>query len=171
LGGVLVGVAAGWVTAPRRGDWVRNQIRQKAGHFKRVFVRRAGKRGRDVRNRVRGGLAEVQHAWARPDPYVDANTLVDQVHSALGRELADLLPDVNLNAYGHTIYLHGHVPDAEARDRLVAAIRGVEGVGEVVSASLRLMAEPGPIGGNDSAAAEVGHSREAKPRTPRRRAT
>jgi BON domain len=130
-GGVVAGVAVGWLTAPRRGGWTRNQVRQKLERWMRVGEIRLVKRRRDLENRVRGGVAKVKGAWERHDPYVDANTLVDQVHSQLGREFASALEHVNMNAVGRTIYLHGYVRDAGQRERLVAAIRGVEGVDEV----------------------------------------
>lgn len=96
------------------------------------------KRGRDLENRVQGGVAELREAWSGHEHYVDANTLTDQVHSAIGREFAEILPHINLNAVGHTIYLHGYVRAAEQRERLLAAIREVDGVEEVSAAELRV---------------------------------
>lgn len=138
--GMAAGVAVGWLSAPRRGDWLRNQIRQKFTHWIKVGQRTFHKRRRDFGNRVRGGVAEIREAYSSREHYVDANTLVDQVHSQLGREHADVLEHVNLNAVGHTVYLHGYVNDEAERDRLVSAIAAVEGVDEVDAASLRLHA-------------------------------
>ncbi|MGN6591355.1 MAG: BON domain-containing protein [Terriglobales bacterium] len=141
-GGVAAGLGVGWLTAPRRGDWLRNQIRQKLGHWRRVSRRRLEKQGRDLSHRVHGGVAELRSVWSGREHYVDANTLVDQVHSQLGREFADTLSHVNLNAVGHTVYLHGCVREADERDRLIAAILGIEGVRDVSAAELRVSAAP-----------------------------
>lgn len=108
------------------------------GHWYRASVRRMRKRGRDLENRVQGGVAELREVWSGREHYVDANTLTDQVHTAIGREFAELLPHINLNAVGHTIYLHGYVREAEQRERLMAAICGVDGVEEVSAAELRV---------------------------------
>lgn len=142
--GVAAGVAVGWLTAPRRGDWLRNQIRQKARHWRRVGERKLHRGGREVENKLRGGLAEVRSFWGGPDHYVDANTLVDQVHSQLGREFADALAHVNLNAVERAVYLHGYVDSETTRDSLAAAIAGIEGVEAVHAEALRIgdAAEP-----------------------------
>jgi hypothetical protein len=142
LGGVAAGVGVGWLTAPRRGDWLRNQIRQKLGHWRRVGRRRLEKQGRDLSHRVHGGVAELRSLWSGREHYVDANTLVDQVHSQIGREFAETLSHVNLNAVDHTVYLHGYVHEAAERERLIAAIHGVEGVRDVSAAELRVIAAP-----------------------------
>ncbi|MGH9413427.1 MAG: BON domain-containing protein [Terriglobales bacterium] len=140
MGGVAAGTAIGWLTAPRRGDWVRNQTRQKLDHWYRTGVRRMRKRGRDIENRVQGGVAEIREVWSGREHYVDANTLTDQVHSAIGREFAAILPHINLNAVDHTVYLHGYVHEAEQRERLICAIAAVDGVEDVQAAELRVQA-------------------------------
>ncbi|HUX68711.1 MAG TPA: BON domain-containing protein [Terriglobales bacterium] len=137
--GVLAGTALGWLTAPRRGDWVRNQVRQKLAHWRRLGQRTLSKRGRDVENRLRGSVAEVRQAWWGRGHYVDATTLVDQVQSQLGRAFSALRSHVNLNAIGHTVYLHGYVESEADRDCLVEAIRKVEGVGDVDAHALRMV--------------------------------
>lgn len=126
--GLGVGVALGWLTAPRRGNWLRSQLRQKMEHWRRLGRRRLDRDLREIENKVQGVVAEVREAWDGHDHYVDANTLVDQVHSQIGREFHPLLEHVNLNGVGHTIFLHGHVRSEDERARLVAAIRGIEGV-------------------------------------------
>lgn len=136
--GLAAGTAMGWLSAPRRGDWLRNQIRQKLARWSRRGQLTLYKRGRDVEHRVAGGLAEVRQIWRGRARFVDANTLVDQVLSQLGRAFSPTLAHVNVNAVGHTIYLHGHVATAQERDRLAAAIRSVQGVGDVVSTALRI---------------------------------
>jgi len=142
MGGVAAGVGVGWLTAPRRGDWLRNQIRQKLGHWRRAGRRRLEKQGRDLSHRVHGGVAELRSVWSGREHYVDANTLVDQVHSQIGREFAETLSHVNLNAVDHTVYLHGYVREAEERERLIAAIAAVEGVRDVSATELRVAADP-----------------------------
>ena len=137
--GVLAGTALGWLTAPRRGDWVRNQVGQKLAHWRRLGLRTFSKRSRDVENRLRGSVAEVRQAWWGRGHYVDANTLVDQVHSQLGRAFSAMLSHVNLNAIGHTVYLHGYLESEQDRDCLVQAIQKVQGVGDVDAHSLRIV--------------------------------
>jgi BON domain len=141
-GGIAAGTALGWLTAPRRGDWVRNQFRQKLRHWRNLGRIRLSKRGRDLENRLWGSLAAVRQAWTGHEHYVDANTLVDQVHTELGRQFGPTLSHVNLNAYGHTVYLHGYVESAAERDRLIAAIAAVDGVDAVASKELRIAAAP-----------------------------
>ena len=144
-GGVVAGTVLGWLTAPRRGDWVRNQLRQKLGHWRHVSRIRLVKRSRDLENRLWGSLAQVRQAWAGHEHYVDANTLVDQVHTELGRRFAATLSHVNLNAYGHTVYLHGYVDSAAERHRLIEAIGAVDGVDAVAAGELRLSRGPAPV--------------------------
>lgn len=98
------------------------------------------RRTREVENRVRGSVAEIRDAVSGREHYVDANTLVDQVRSQLGREFAEVLEHVNLNGVGHTVYLHGYVRDSAARDELVNAILSVEGVNHVLADRLRVEA-------------------------------
>jgi len=136
--GVVVGTAVGWMTAPRRGDWLRNQIRQKLIHWQRIGRRRLERDSRDLENRVRGSVAEVREAWSGRPHYVDANTLVDQVHSQIGREFGHLLEHVNLNAVDHTLYLHGYLESEADHRALVRAIAAVDGVCEVDDSELRV---------------------------------
>lgn len=159
MGGVAAGVGVGWLTAPRRGDWLRNQIRQKLGHWRRVGRRRLEKQGRDLSHRVHGGVAELRSVWSGREHYVDANTLVDQVHSQIGREFAETLSHVNLNAVDHTVYLHGYVREADERERLIAAIHGIEGVRDISASELRVVAEPA-----EAAAPPVAHFPESDTR-------
>ncbi|HVA62386.1 MAG TPA: hypothetical protein VNF74_01580 [Terriglobales bacterium] len=137
--GVLAGTALGWLTAPRRGDWVRNQMRQKMAHWRRIGLRTFSKRSRDVENRLRGSVAEVRQAWWGRGHYVDANTLVDQVHSQLGRAFSAMLSHVNLNAIGHTVYLHGYLESEQDRDCLVETILKVQGVGDVDAQAVKIV--------------------------------
>lgn len=136
--GIVAGIGIGWLTAPRRGDWLRNQLSQKLIHYRRVASRRAYKRSRDVENRLRGGIAEVREVFSGREHYVDANTLVDQVHSQLGRQFAEAFEHVNLNAVDHTIYLHGFVHSPAEADRLAAAILTVDGVRDIDTTELRV---------------------------------
>src|SRR6185437_8355378 len=174
--GIAAGVAIGWLSAPRRGDWLRNQIRQKFIHWNKVGQRTFYKRRRDLANRVRGSVAGIREAYALHDPYVDANTLVDQVHSQLGREFAPTLEHINLNAVGHTLVLHGYIADELERDRLVSAIAAIEGVGEVDASRLRLHLphvpelHPEPETAPDvqeSSAPAIATPRIRRPRAPR----
>ncbi len=141
-GGVVAGTALGWLTAPRRGDWVRNQISQKARHWRRIGRIRLVKRGRDLENRLRGSVSQVRQAWTGHEHYVDANTLVDQVHTELGRRFSGSLAHVNLNAHGHTVYLHGYVESDAERNRLIDAVAAVDGVDAVAAAELRVAPPP-----------------------------
>ncbi|MGH9416113.1 MAG: hypothetical protein ACRD01_05745 [Terriglobales bacterium] len=146
MSGIAIGVGVGWLTAPRRGDWLRNQIEQKLIRWRKRGLRRLYKRGRDLQNRVWGSVAEVKEMWAGREHYVDANTLVDQVRSELGRAFAATLARVNLNAIGHTIYLHGCVESGAERDELTAAISAIEGVEAVDASRLQVPAESNPAG-------------------------
>ncbi len=120
---------------------MRNQARQKLERWCRIGTRRLRKRGRDLENHIQGTVAEMREAWSGHEHFVDANTLVDQVHSAIGRGFAATLEHINLNAVDHTIYLHGYVREAGDRERLLAAIVAVEGVEDVQAAELRVKPE------------------------------
>ena len=146
LAGAAAGVALGWLTAPRRGARLRNQMRQKLGHWARLGQRMIYKGRKDIGNRAQGAVAEVwerlRRTGGREPHYVDANTLVDQVRSQLGREFGEDFAHVNLNAVDHTLYLHGYVASKEEREKLIAAVAAVEGVEVVRSEGLRVI-EPG----------------------------
>ena len=138
--GAASGLVAGWLTARTRGQVLRQTIRQKVARLRRMGERQYYRRTREVENRMRGSVAEIRDAVSGREHYIDANTLVDQVRSQLGREFAEVLEHVNLNAVGHTVYLHGYVRDPTERDELVNAILGVEGVNHVLADRLRVEA-------------------------------
>jgi hypothetical protein len=137
--GVMAGVGIGWLTAPRRGRWVRNQARQKLIHLRRLTGRRWYKRRKDAANRLRGGWAITREAFQRqPAPATDERTLTDRVHSELGRQFASTLQHANLSAVGDVIYIHGYLPSEADKERLIEAIAGVEGVQRVRAEAVRI---------------------------------
>jgi osmotically-inducible protein OsmY len=131
---LAVGIGIGWLTAPRRGSSVRARIRQKAWHWSRMALRYAGRRGRDWRNRLAGTAVELRRA-TRPEPAVAPVTLAARVRSRLGRQF--YLGQVEITADGGVIHLSGRMPSNGERERLIAAVRGVEGVHEVTAEHLR----------------------------------
>ena len=143
----MAGVAVGWLTAPRKGSRARSQMRQTFIHWQRVGERGVEKGCRDLSHRIRGSVARMRgrlsearrsHAAVRQASYVDANTLVDQVHSQLGREFSRAFKHVNLNAVGHTLVLHGYVDSEPERTRLIEAIEDLNGVEAVDARELRI---------------------------------
>lgn len=144
--GVMAGLAIGWLTAPRRGSWLRNQARQKLDHARRHAGRRLYKRRKDFANRLRGSLAVARETLSRAlqvePPSSDPRTVVDRVHSQLGRQFARTLQHANLSAVGHIVYIHGYLPSELERERLVEAIARVEGV-EAVRADTARIGHPG----------------------------
>ena len=131
---LAVGIGIGWLTAPRRGSSVRAHIRQKAWHWTRSAIRYAGRRGRDWRNRLAGTAVELRRA-TRPEPAVAPVTLAARVRSRLGRQF--YLGQVEITADGGVIHLSGRMPSDGERERLIAAVRAVEGVHEVTAEHLR----------------------------------
>ena len=156
--GVVAGTALGWLTAPQRGASLRARARQRLQHLARLGRRRLVRMQRNVDNRVRGRAAELrERASAGHSGWdVDANTLVDRVHSELGRQFGATFEHVNLNGAGHTVYLHGYVGSFDERERLVEAIQRIEGVEAVRSEELRIGIHPA------SAAGLAGRHRQAR---------
>ncbi len=144
LAGAVAGVVLGWLTAPRTGARLRAQTRQKLGHWTRQSGRYAYKAGKNLTNHVQGAGAVVwerlRRVGGREPHYVDANTLVDQVHSQLGRQFGSDFAHVNLNAVDHTLYLHGFVTSKQEREKLITAVAAIEGVEIVRSEGLRVLA-------------------------------
>ena len=136
-------MALGWLTAPRTGARARGLARQRLQHWGRIGRNGLYRAGRGALSRITGAMTGgwMRLRYRRGTPrYVDANTLVDQVHSLLGRQFPHLREHVNLNAADHTIYLHGHVSSRRERDELVEAIAAVAGVGRVRCEMLRIVA-------------------------------
>jgi hypothetical protein len=133
------GFGLGILFAPRRGSWYRNQAKQRLTHVWRRGAVSARRRTHDIRNRVRGAVHELAEPFMNEQHEFDEKTLTDRVRTALGRDRAAPMDRINVNAVGHTIYLHGSATREELED-LVERIRGIEGVEQVDASYLQIRA-------------------------------
>lgn len=131
------GVAVGWLTAPRRGSFFRARLSQKAARWSRAALRYVGKRRRDLRNRWQGATAEARKV-VQPGVTPDDATLAARVRSQLGRRFA--LGQVEVTAKEGVVTLSGQAAGARERERIIAAVRRVEGVRAVHAQELRAAA-------------------------------
>lgn len=149
-GGFLVGAVLMFVFDPTANRRIRTEITDRA----RGLARRTGRRlGRSARHAWSEGVgAEQRMAHRHPEVPVDDGALLDRIQSEIYRD--PLIPkgefDIDI-ARGVTI-LRGELGDAAAIERVVSAVRAVEGVGDVTNL-LHLPATPAP---NKLAALEAG---------------
>ena len=123
-----VGATAMYFLDPERGRRRRHLVRDKLVHAAKSSRDAVGTTSRDLANRA-GGLAAVARRQLRDD-WPDDGVLVDRVRAALGRAVSH--PGaINAVAQEGRIVLSGAVLADEA-DKLVASIRRVRGVAEVV---------------------------------------
>ena len=132
IAGALIGAAAMYLLDPDRGARRRSLVRDKfvrAGH---VTADRAGKLGRDVRNRAAGAVAETRARFRREQ--VDDAVLVERVRSEIGHHITHS-GGIIVTATDGEITLSGPVLASEAgalRDA-AASVRGVSRVHDRLS--------------------------------------
>ncbi|HSE26157.1 MAG TPA: hypothetical protein VLB68_31095 [Pyrinomonadaceae bacterium] len=121
------GMGAGlmYLCDPDRGKRRRALLRNKAIHISRIANDAAGKTQRDIRNHLRGALAEVKAVFAEEGPVFDA-VLAARVRSKLGRVVSH--PGaVEVKAVDGAIVLSGLILADEVHPLLDTVI-GIHGV-------------------------------------------
>ena len=128
LGGILLGIGIAYLLDPDRGARRRAIVRDKASSAGRRLTDNLDATTRDLRNRVRGGAAELRARFRRED--VDDAVLQDRVRSAIGRVLSQASA-IDLDVVDGCVTLRGQVPADEAEE-LRSTVKGVRGVVEVI---------------------------------------
>lgn len=128
LGGLGLGALGMFLLDPHLGRRRRALLRDKAMHYGKLGVREAGKRGRDLRNRLRGRALDLKERL-RGAP-VDDRVLVERIRSRVGHELS-APADVEVTCCEGACTLTGAVAAGE-HERLLTAVAQLPGVAEVV---------------------------------------
>ncbi len=113
--------------------WVAILERTPAGRrLSRQLARRVTRAARYESGRLDG--LRYRLAGRTPDPRASDRLLADRVRSVLGPLEHRLdVPRVLVTAYRHDVVLHGDVGKESQAEEIVAAVRGVPGVGQVDS--------------------------------------
>lgn len=131
IGSLLVGAAAMYLLDPQRGKARRNQAMQQASSIVRRTGRTACAIGRDMRNRATGA-AYTARGWVETDDAVSAEQLLQRIRAEMGHVVSHAgAIQVMTDNHGR-VTLHGKVLASEA-DKLLATVKGVGGVNEVIN--------------------------------------
>lgn len=124
------GVGAGlmYLFDPDRGKRRRALLRNKAIHFGKITGDAAGKTRRDIRNHLRGALAEVNSVFVHNGPISDA-VLEARVRSKLGRVVSHPRA-IEVKAVDGLIILSGKILANEVHPLLdcVICVHGVNNI-------------------------------------------
>lgn len=127
--GLGVGAGAMFILDPDRGKRRRALMRDQCAHLVSKSSIALGKTSRDLRNRVKGMVAESKAMFA--DQHVPDSTLVDRVKSVLGRYPVHNR-SINVDVLDGKVILSGETLSKEL-DTLLDAVKSVKGVREVVN--------------------------------------
>jgi osmotically-inducible protein OsmY len=129
VAGALIGAAVMYLLDPDRGARRRSLVRDKFVRAGNATADRAGKLGRDVRNRAAGAVAETRARFRRER--VDDAVLVERVRSEIGHRITHSGAIV-VTATDGEVTLSGPVLAAEAGELRAAAesVRGVRCVND-----------------------------------------
>lgn len=127
LAGALIGAAVMYLLDPDRGARRRSLVRDKLVRAGNVAADRAGKLGRDVRNRAAGAVAETRGRFRREHP--DDAVLIERVRAEIGHHISHPSAVV-VTAVDGEVCLSGPVLASEA-GRLRDVVAGVRGVRRV----------------------------------------
>jgi hypothetical protein len=134
-------VVAGAATATYFLDPDRGRSRRARSRDQLEARLRRMRRQAERRRRYQEGVTEGRQHGAQPaHPPADDRALADRVRSELGPKLPDT---VLLNVVDGAVELRGQLPDQDSIDELMASVRGVAGVSQVVSL-LHLPGTPAP---------------------------
>ncbi len=129
LGGLGLGAALMYVLDPERGKRRRAIVRDKAVSASKKAGGSLGARSRDWKNRAKGVAAEVR-SLARTEEVSDP-VLEERVRAEIGRVV--LTPGaIEVLSMAGVVTLSGAVLASEVDD-LISAVRGVEGVEDVLN--------------------------------------
>ena len=130
LAGLGIGAALMYLLDPDRGARRRSLIRDKAARASRETGRGLLERAHDVKNRAQGQVAELRGRITGTDQ-LDDDQLVARVRAELGHRV-DRARSVEVAAHNGEITIRGQV-SAGGVDEIVAAVRGVRGVKQVIN--------------------------------------
>jgi osmotically-inducible protein OsmY len=135
MGTLLLGAGLMYLLDPQRGRQRRALITDKATSIVNRTGRTFRQVGKDLSNRARGVAAESRGMVAgrfRHGEPVSADQLLQRVRSEMGHVVSHPAAVQVMTDNAGTVTLHGRVLASEA-DRLLAAVKGVGGVEEVVN--------------------------------------
>ena len=139
--GAAAGFAAAWFLDPGQGARRRNQVRDQALSYARGQKDAAAAQATRAAEQVKGAAVKASPVGG-PEPAeerLNDPALQAKVESEAFREAEVPTDRVSVNVEDGVAYLRGELEDRSAIDRLVEAVRQVEGVREVQS----LLHEPG----------------------------
>jgi osmotically-inducible protein OsmY len=131
--GMLAGAGMMYLLDPDRGTRRRALVRDQlvhAGHEAGDLGEAAASRGRDIRNRARGAVAETRNRLSKED--VEDSVLEARVRSQLGHHTTEA-DDILVDVANGMVTLSGAVRVTDV-DGLIAGIGKVRGVRNVESA-------------------------------------
>ncbi|MGH9907265.1 MAG: BON domain-containing protein [Pyrinomonadaceae bacterium] len=127
--GLGVGAGAMFILDPDRGKRRRALMRDQCAHLANKSSMALGKTSRDLRNRVRGIVAESKAMFA--DQHVPDTALEDRIKAVLGRYPVHQR-SIIVQAIDGKVMLSGETL-AKELDTLLDAVKSVRGVNEVVN--------------------------------------
>ena len=139
--GAAAGFAAAWFLDPNQGARRRNQARDQAMSYARGQKDAAAAQATRAAEQVKGAASKASPVGGRESAEERLNdpALQAKIESEAFRA-ADVPADrVSVNVEDGVAYLRGELDDRDAIDRLVEAVRQVDGVSDVQS----LLHEPG----------------------------
>lgn len=125
--GIGLGAAAMYLLDPTGGKRRRALVRDKTKHLAKTVGTRAGKTGRDLRNRAQGTFYRAKSRFGRES--VDDDVIGERVRARMGR-LVTTSGSVDVEVEDGVVTLEGLVYEDEERKlvRKTAAVRGVRGI-------------------------------------------
>ena len=131
LGTLVLGAAAMYFLDPQRGRSRRTRAMDQASSICRRTGHAAWQIGQDLRNRT-SGYAHEARGYFEPEDAVSAEKLLHRIRAEMGHVVSHAgAIQVMTDNHGR-VTLHGKVLASEA-DRLIATVKGVGGVNEVIN--------------------------------------
>jgi osmotically-inducible protein OsmY len=139
--GAAAGFAAAWFLDPNDGARRRNQVRDQALSYARSQKDAATAQATRAAERVKGTAMKASPVGGREPAEERLNdpALQAKIESEAFRAAEVPADKVSVNVEDGVAYLRGELDDSSASDRLVEAVRKVDGVKDVKS----LLHEPG----------------------------
>lgn len=139
--GVVVGALAMYVLDPTADRGRRVEINSRAQGMAHRTTRRLARTTRFGWSQVHGTEQRLIHR--HPAAPADDTALVDRIESHIYRDPGVPKGSLNVEVVRGVTTVRGELPDEQAIDRVLGAVRGVAGVGEVRSL-LHLPGRPAP---------------------------
>ena len=132
VGTLVLGAAAMYLLDPERGKARRARVMDQATAVCKRTGRSARQFGQDLRNRTTGAAHEARSWASLRGEAVSAEQLLQRVRSEMGHVVSHAgAIQVMTDNHGR-VTLHGRVLASES-DRLLATVKGVTGVNEVIN--------------------------------------